>query len=269
MTEQLIDVNGCSLSIRATGSEGPAVVMVSSSGGAHDQWDALTPLLNDATTCVTYGRPGLGGSDPLPPGKANIPRGARWAADQLRTLLHASDIGPPYIVVGCSIGGYIADQLAARWPDETAGIVQIDPTWITQIPRLERLDSVDDADGAGILFSRDLWHADLTAGPPPQSSRAVVVSRAYGTVPAEVIERAWKPLTVAEADDGWRECQREWARRLGAVHVAADVAGHHVQIGQPGLVALVIRAVLAAAREGRGVRIDPNELAAQGGQLLR
>lgn len=267
VTGRLIDVDGCRLSIRTTGSGAPPVVMISSSGGAHDQWDALTERLGDST-CITYGRPGLGASDPLPPAEARTPRGAAWAAAQLRTLLQGAGGDPPYVVVGCSIGGYIADQFAARWPQETAGIVQIDPTWITQIPRLTRLDSVDDADGAGIFFSRDLWHAELTTEPAPQPARAVVISRAYGTVPAEVVERAWRPLTVAEADDGWRECQREWVRRLDAVHVAADNAGHHVQIDEPGLVALVVDAVVTAARENRPVALDGDDIAAAAGQLL-
>lgn len=219
-------------------------------------------------TCVSYGRPGLGGSDPLPPDEASTPRGAAWAATQLRTLLHNAEIAPPYVVVGCSIGGYISDQFAARFPEETAGLVQIDPTWITPIPRLTRLDSVDDADGAGFFFSRELWHAELTTDPAPTTSRAMVISRAYGTVPAEVIERAWKPLTVAEADDGWRECQREWARRLNAVHIAADTADHHVQIDEPGLVALAVRAVVAADNAERTVEISGDEVRAAAGQIL-
>lgn len=267
MTERLIDVDGCRMAVRATGSGAPPVVMIASSGGAHDQWEALIERLGD-TTWVTYGRPGLGGSDPLPPAEASRPRGAAWAAGQLRTLLHGAAVEPPYVVIGCSVGGYIADQFAARWPGETAGLIQIDPTWITQIPRLERLDSVDDADGAGIVFSRELWHAELTTEPAPQTPRAVVISRAYGTVPAEVVERAWQPLTMAEVDDGWRECQREWARRLGSLHIAADTAGHHVQIDQPGLVALVVDAVVGAAREHRPVVIDRADIASAGGQLL-
>lgn len=100
MPEQLIDVDGCRLAIRTTGSGAPPVVMISSSGGSHDQWDALVERLDD-TACITYGRPGLGGSDPLPSAEASIPRGAAWAADQLRALLHGAGIDPPYVVLGC------------------------------------------------------------------------------------------------------------------------------------------------------------------------
>ncbi|WP_222596471.1 hypothetical protein, partial [Pseudonocardia sulfidoxydans] len=55
---------------------------------------------------------------------------------------------------------------------------------------------------------------------------------------------------------GWRECQREWARRLDAVHIAADTAGHLIHVQEPDLVAYAVRAVIDAARAGRRLHLD-------------
>ncbi len=54
MTQELIDVDGCRVSTRVVGSGVPAVVMLASAGGAHEDWNRLIPLLD--TMCVTYGR---------------------------------------------------------------------------------------------------------------------------------------------------------------------------------------------------------------------
>ena len=161
MTDRLIDVDGYQLAVRVTKSQGPAVVMLSSAGGGHEQWEQLRARLGD-TLCVSYGRPGIDGSDPLPPDQHTVPRTPSWAADQLHRLLHAAGLPPPYVLVGCSIGGWIADQFTASWPDEITGLVQVDPTYLTPIPRRHRPETFDDTDG-GTTFSRPASYAELAA----------------------------------------------------------------------------------------------------------
>jgi hypothetical protein len=74
---------------------------------------------------------------------------------------------------------------------------------------------------------------------------------------------------MAEADQGWRECQRHRARRLDAVHIAADTGGHPVQIDQPKLLAAIVQAVLEAARDRSGLSIAAAVVKDAGGTLLR
>jgi hypothetical protein len=84
----------------------------------------------------------------------------------------------------------------------------------------------------------------------------------------DVIERAWWTLTPSEVDHGWRARQVEWAQRLHALHIAADTGGHHVQIDQPVLVAFAVRQVIAAAKAGTDLAVDPADVATVGGTLL-
>lgn len=266
-TDALVEVDGLRVEVRITGSGTVPVVMLSSAGGAHEQWEQLRAELPE-TTSLSYGRPGLGGSDPLPSEQARTLRTVEWAAEHLHQVLRAGGLSAPYVLSGCSIGGWIADRFAALWPDEIAGLVQIDPTMLTLIPKMQWKEAVDDADGTGFLFPRQGSQQELLDNPPPPPRRAVVISRAFGTVSPDTVARYWQPLTVDEVDHGWRACQREWARRLAAVHIAADTAGHHVQVDQPALVAYVVRAVLAAARDDTELHIDPTELRAAGGQRL-
>jgi hypothetical protein len=77
---------------------------------------------------------------------------------------------------------------------------------------------------------------------------------------------------VAAADpDGSRPRlarQVQWARRLNAVHFAADTGGHHVQEHQPELVAYLVGQVTAAHRTGGRVTLDPARLIAAEGTRL-
>lgn len=262
-----VEVDGYRVAVQITGAGLPPVVLLSSSGGGHEQWEMLRAQFSEAV-CLSYGRPGIDGSDPLPPEEAGQLRTVEWAAEHLHHVLEAAGLPAPYVLVGCSLGGWIADRFAALWPEQVAGLVQIDPTMLTLIPGMEWKEPIDDADGAGILLPRQRSQQELLDNPPPRPWRAVVVSRAFGTVSAEIVARAWQPLTVEEVDQGWRVCQREWALRLGAVHIAADHAGHHVQIDQPALIRYVLDAVVTAARTATDLRLDPDEIRASGGRRL-
>jgi len=263
----LVDVGGFRLSIRTAGSGGPPVVCVSALGCAHDIWADAAALLAETTTVITYGRPGLGGSDRLPAEESAVPRDGRWVAEQLRTLLRAADVAPPYVLSSGSIGAFVIDRFAAAWPDEVAGLVLHDPTR----PRPHRgvanpngsstspdgdLPDVDG--GGGLIFSGELVRSFLTVAPPEnRDGRFVVLSSAVGRWVRDVDPQDWhRPLTLADIDVQWQEMQREWAQRLHAVHLIADTAGHHIYLEEPQLTAAVVGAVVDAARQNRPVDLD-------------
>jgi pimeloyl-ACP methyl ester carboxylesterase len=244
--------------------------MVSSSGGRHEQWNQVRDRLDRIVTCMTYARPGLDGSDPLVEDPNGGVHGLADAAHHLRAVLRAADLEPPYILVGCSVGGWINDRYATLWSGDVAGMVQVDATYLAPIPRTADPGAIDEAGGRGFVWRFADGFAELHANPPtPRPHRAVVLSRAFGTIPPEVVRKHWKPLTPEEVDLGWRECQRAWARRLDAIHIAADTGGHHIQIDQPELVARIVEAVLRAARERSAVYIEKSSLRQAGGRRLQ
>ena len=46
-------------------------------------------------------------------------------------------------LLASSIGAWIADQYAARWPDDIAGLVLVDPTNLSRWPKIEETPTVD------------------------------------------------------------------------------------------------------------------------------
>jgi hypothetical protein len=103
---------------------------------------------------------------------------------------------------------------------------------------------------------------------PLIASRAVVVSAFDGHAQRHPPTIRWyEPLTLAEVDSFRQVSQREWVRRIAALHVVAGTAGHFVHRDQPDLVAHVAGAVVDAARRGAPVDLVGVDLAAAVGRL--
>src|SRR6185437_1563156 len=79
--------------------------------------DAIAPF---ARVC-TYDRAGLGWSDPGP-----LPRTHPAMVEDLHRLLAAAKIGPPYVLVGHSMGGPLARLYVHTYPGSVVGMVLLD-----------------------------------------------------------------------------------------------------------------------------------------------
>ena len=86
-------------------------------------WTKVQPrLAQEALTC-RYDRPGMGKSAGLP---STGPRSGSDLVATLRELLHVAGIDGPFIVVGHSFGGFVAILFAAKYPEDTAGVILVD-----------------------------------------------------------------------------------------------------------------------------------------------
>lgn len=272
MDQRLVDTDGVRLMIHRSGHGAPPVIGLSCAGGAHEEWSAVAQRLGTLTEVITYGRPGLGGSDPLFRDLTGRRQTIAWAATQLHTLLRNALIPPPYVLLTSSIGSWIADRYATAWPEEVAGMLLIDPTNVSAWPELDReptiIDGDDDEPGCMRLEWADCY-AELARSAPPPQPRSVVISGSDNHWARDSpLSTPWfEPLPRSEVDARWQTAQREWADRLSARLVVADTGGHLVHRDQPDLVAHVTAAIVRAARLGEGVDLEPHHLAAAGGRL--
>jgi pimeloyl-ACP methyl ester carboxylesterase len=119
-----VDVGGHRLHLLALGQrhQDPAVIL-ESGAGAGIGWDHVRNQIAQFTQVITYDRAGIGQSQPGPQ-----PRDARMVAGELHAALHQANVPPPYLLVGQSLGGLYVQVFAAMFPDETAGLVLVDPT---------------------------------------------------------------------------------------------------------------------------------------------
>ncbi|MEX5635911.1 alpha/beta fold hydrolase [Parafrankia sp. FMc2] len=249
---ELVDVGGYRLAISVSGADSPPVVCVSGLTGDAGEWSGVRAALRSQAMFIAYGRPALGGSDPLPATLAAVPRPASWAAEQLHVLLARAGVPAPRVLVGHSIGGLIVEAHLARRPGDVAGVVLNDPT----DPRAnfeigKPVPICADANDGGIRFCFGSCRDERDEYPTPPTMPAVVVSAAVDSWQRTADAAVIAPCTLAEADELWQGYQRDWTARPRALHVSADHAGHCVHEDAPTLVAFVIGGVVRAVREGR------------------
>ena len=98
---------------RCVGKGRPFVIIDSGIGGAAIEWtDVQARVASFATVCA-YDRAGYGWSDPGP-----SPRTTKRAVAEMRAVLTAARLAPPYILVGHSFGGFNANRncRSRGWP---------------------------------------------------------------------------------------------------------------------------------------------------------
>lgn len=103
---RMVDVGGYRMHINCIGHGTPAVILDSGLSDSSLSWYKVQPQVAAFTTVCSYDRAGLGWSDSSP--KA---RNSDVFAEELHSLLIEAKVSPPFIVVGHSMGGPVANSL--------------------------------------------------------------------------------------------------------------------------------------------------------------
>ncbi|MCW5606412.1 MAG: alpha/beta fold hydrolase, partial [Burkholderiales bacterium] len=118
---------------RLAGTGEPLVVFESGLGDTMAPWNDVVAQVSRATRTFTYNRAGYAGSP-----RAEGPRDAAAVVDELRSLLAAQGLPPPYVLVGHSLGGLYMQYYARNFPEEVAGLVLVDSTHWDQTATMRR-----------------------------------------------------------------------------------------------------------------------------------
>jgi pimeloyl-ACP methyl ester carboxylesterase len=119
---RLVDLGSHRLHLLESGRGSPTILLEAGLMSTVLSWTELQRALAKSFRVVSYDRAGLGWSDLGP-----MPRTAGRMVDELHALLEQAAIPPPYVLVGHSFGGLTMPLFAARFPNEVAGMVLIDP----------------------------------------------------------------------------------------------------------------------------------------------
>jgi pimeloyl-ACP methyl ester carboxylesterase len=164
---------------------------------------------------------GCGNSDRLKDGY-DVPT----LADDVAWLCDELEISRP-IVVGHSLGGMIAIELAARHPSRPLAVVAVDPGPINPLPETQRI----------------------------YEGFAAELESPYG----EGVRRAWVEATVGTTDDDDRD--RRIVETMCAVPLSVAAAGIRGVVGWNGIAALAMcRVPLLLLRPGPGGSNEPARL---------
>jgi pimeloyl-ACP methyl ester carboxylesterase len=119
---RLVDVSaGRRLHLNCSGSGSPTVILEAGASSFAIDWALVQPEIARTNRVCSYDRAGHGWSDPGAGGESAV-------VGDLRVLLQASGEKPPYVLVGASRGGLYVRLYQARYPEDVAGMVLVDPT---------------------------------------------------------------------------------------------------------------------------------------------
>lgn len=116
-----VAVDGTTISYRAFGEPADSGIVLVHGGAAHARWwDHIAPLLVRGTRVVALDLSGHGDS-----GRRDIYTLDHWAHEVLAVAGAAGIAGPP-VVIGHSMGGFVALRVAGLYGSQIEGVVVID-----------------------------------------------------------------------------------------------------------------------------------------------
>jgi len=198
---RLVDVGGLRMHLACAGTvePGEAIVVIDGDVAAFSlDWIAIQErLTSERLRSCLYDRAGYGWSD-----VAGGSRTAEQSALELHALLGASGEPGPYVIVGHGLGALNAQVYAARYPEETDGLVLLHP--LTEVDLGEaynrgwerRLDTYERMRGltaSGLL--RVVRPFVRSARPPWAEDVPVEAREAYLAL---LLDRAYYETAIAE-----------------------------------------------------------------------
>ena len=133
-------VNGHRLFGLLSGAGESTVILDAGLGGTSEDWAKVQPEVANFSKVFSYSRAGLGKSE-----KASIPRTCKDIIEDLRSLLLATNLHPPYVLVAHSWSGINARWFVNQYPDEIAGMVLIDAVHEDKYEQFEKVLSEEKA----------------------------------------------------------------------------------------------------------------------------
>jgi pimeloyl-ACP methyl ester carboxylesterase len=218
-------------------------------------WTKVFEEIQKSTRILMHDRAGLGSSDPAPG-----PRTSTEMVDDLRAVLAAAQVRPPYVLVGHSIGGFNVRLFAGRYPNEVLGLVLVDSCHPDQ---LAKFTSILPPEAAGEAMSLKL----LRHGPGAALSSEAIDFWASAEQARGVVTIGLKPLVVVSQSPNalgppgiplpmWEKMRLVWSDLQGGLlglsamstQVIATHAGHLIQFEEPGL---MVNAILGVVKDGQ------------------
>jgi pimeloyl-ACP methyl ester carboxylesterase len=235
-------IDGRRLHGSLSGEGEPTVILDAGLGGTSEDWVNIQPAVASFTQVLSYDRAGMGKSE-----KAPIPRTCKEIVHDLKNLLSAADLHPPYILVAHSWSGINARWYANQYPKELVGMVLIDAVHEDKYARFEKVLPEERADRMW-AFVRDPSKNDENIDRMASMAQVRSTERGFD-FPLIVLTRATDDDEMNGIETGLQSEFLKLSSRSRQYFSKFDE--HYIQNSEPQLVIDSIRQVVEMARGDR------------------
>ena len=236
--------------------EGSLVVLLL--GGRVEAWKPIQAEINRFTrTCVFEHI-----------GNSPTPLIAEPIANNVHTLLKDGEVTGPYVVVGFSVGGYIARLFTNSYPEEVAGMVLLDSSHEDQNARfLAALSSETSKECQDLKDYRTQLQGPHFVPIAPQitldfdasATQVRAVEQNLGNLPLVVLTAGrsewpdcFQPEVQQQLDQAWRDMQADLASlSTNSTYLVAEESSHSFT-EKPGMVIDAIQRVIQVVQGKEG-----------------
>lgn len=252
MPVAVVKVNQKLTEISKTIGSTASIVFINGYGTDMSTWQNLYTALSSNATVFAYNRAGIGASENIPGA-----RDASTIAIEMRAILEANHIKPPYVLVAHSMGGIYARMFYHLNPGKVKGIVLVDATHENQLDSLLSMlpQQSRDLAMAEIRAANDSALSLMPAGSLKEEFRSnfatnyeqirqypAIINLPLYVITSTKITSGTPPIVT----DVHRALHEQWSKNAGAngKFITTSNSGHFIQVKEPGLVAEGIRWIL-------------------------
>jgi pimeloyl-ACP methyl ester carboxylesterase len=249
---RVVDVDGRAVEVLLAGEGGPVVVLINGSGGPLAGWMRVFAGLAAQTTTLAYNRPGVGRS-----AKPTEPQTTGAMTADLHRLLATLRLPPPYVLVGHSFGGLVANLFARQHPGEVAGVVLLEASAPEDLTVLKAHENALQKGLAWLMARIAPLHPHHETLHAERSAAELAAAPPFPSVPLRVVTGA-KPAMAWATKPALLAARAAHQRGLAALsplgrQLLAGKSGHFPQFSEPELVVSTVLTLVKAA-EGENSR---------------
>lgn len=243
-----VEIQGKKQYVLTWGEGEPIVVFLNGGGSSLEDFKPVQSEISGITKTISYDKPGLGKSE-----LTDVPRTLENATEDLRAILKKEKAeNAPVVLVGHSMGGFVARYYLYRYPQNVVGMVLIDPgsEYLEDEWRKVRTEAQ--------LKEEDSLLAEQIKLIPRGFQMEVLQYHEHDSILKSINPETNIPITLIESnkvekgdDDGrlliqiQKRLYRDFQRSLPQTKlISTESSGHFIQLDEPQLVIDAIKEIL-------------------------